>query len=100
MADQWEFDTFTVINNRRTELGLPLLVWDEILVFEAVNYWSRPLQSPNIAKAIDCPHWTSPQKICDLLWCDELCNYYAKFAAIVIRNDNVCSHIALALKGG
>jgi len=100
MAEQWELDTLVAINNERNDLGLPLLQWDEALALQAKNYWSSPLQAQNVVKAIDCPYWTSPQKICNLLWCDELCNYYAKFVAIVIRNDDVCSHIALALKGG
>jgi len=100
MADQWELDTLFAINEARTGLGLPSLEWSNKLESTARNYWFNPVQALNVVKAIDCPHWTSPQKISDLLWCAELCNYYAEFAAIVIRNDNVQSHIVLALKGG
>lgn len=98
MADQWELDTLVAINEKRTELGLPILEWSNELESAARNYWTNPALSPNVVKTCNCSHWTPPKQIAELLWCDELAQYYAKSAAIVIFNDSM-THVALALKG-
>lgn len=96
MADQWELDTLDAINDTRTELGLSTLEWSSKLESEARSYWTNPALSPNVVKTCNCPHWTPPKQIAELLWCDELAQYFAKAAAIVIFNDNM-THVALAL---
>ena len=96
MAHQWELDTMAAINERRTDLGLPTLEWSIDLESEARNYWSNPSLSPHVINTCNCPHWTSPKRICDLLWCDELANYLVESAAVVIFNDS-STHAALAL---
>ena len=96
MADRWELDTLAAINERRIELGLPQLEWSNKLESEAKVYWTNPATSPHIINTCNCPHWTPPNRICDLLWCDELANYFVRFAAISIFNDS-STHVALAL---
>ena len=96
MADQWELDTVAAINERRAHLDLPAVEWSSELESEARNYWSNPASCRNVVKTCNCPHWTSPKQICDLLWCDELCNSSIQFGAVVIFNDNI-THAALAL---
>jgi len=96
MADQWELDTLAAINDRRTELGLPILEWSNELESETRNYWTNPALSPNVVKICSCPHWTPPKQICSLLWCDDLSQYFAEHVAIIIFNDTI-THVALAL---
>jgi hypothetical protein len=96
MAEQWELDTLAAINERRVDLGLPNLEWSSDLEAQARNYWTNPALSPNVVKVCNCPHWTPPKQICDLLWCDELRDYHMQFGAVVIFNNNM-THAALAL---
>jgi uncharacterized protein with FMN-binding domain len=96
MADQWELDTLNEINNKRTELGLPPLVWSNKLESEARNYWTNPESCKSVVNTCNCPHWTSPKNICDLLWDENLANYFYQYAAIAIYNDQT-THVALAL---
>ncbi len=99
MANQWELETLSEINNRRTELGIPILKWSNKLESEARNYWTNPALSHNVIKTCNCPHWTPPNQIAKLLWCDELTQYSTKYAAIVIFNDSK-TRVALALEKG
>ncbi len=96
MADQWEIDTLTAINETRRELGLLELEWDSSLESKARYYWTNPELCPEVIKTCNCPHWTPPKQIADLLWGDELAQYFTKSAAIIIFNDNI-THVALAL---
>jgi len=95
MAGQWELDTLSAINETRNSLGLPSLEWSDELEFEARRFWSRPSSALRVVKACDCPHWTSPKALAELLWCEELARYFVQRAAVVIFNDDV-THCAVA----
>ena len=97
MADQWEVGVLGAINKKRAEMGLPALEWSVQLESEARGYWDDPTSAPNVVKTCNCPHWTPPKGICDLLWCEELAFFPARQAAVVIFNDHL-THAALALE--